>query len=286
MSYTKAGSLKINILRGIPVFIHWSLPAGGLLISTFVGFALPDVIYFCIAYTLLIVIHELGHASAARYFGLGIFRLQISGAGGQCVTGTPRTFIAAIAFSTAGILAQALLLIGTLIYLEIIGKPMSIFGTCLSIAFVYVNCAMLVVNLIPRKRPRDNFGTDGYLLWKLTVNRIRGKSYAFPDTSATLSPKKRLAELQGFVPPGFTTGIEILNDNHTTMEFVVSALNTHLRMPQEEAIAAMLDIHAKGGLLISLPTYEKAISVATAITSDAIANGFSLICRPVVVQQN
>jgi ATP-dependent Clp protease adapter protein ClpS len=88
------------------------------------------------------------------------------------------------------------------------------------------------------------------------------------------------------VPPGFTTGIEILNDNHTTMEFVVSALNTHLRMPQEEAIAAMLDIHAKGGLLISLPTYEKAISVATAITSDAIANGFSLICRPVVVQQN
>ena len=285
MSDTKKGSFKLNILKGIPVSVHWTFLAGGLLISVFVKFDLPDTICFCIAYALLVIIHELAHATAARFSRLQVFEVEISGTGGLCLTESPRNFSAAMALSSAGILAQVFILVSTLFYIEIFGKPTSNFGECLAITFIYVNVVMLVFNTIPSKEPSDNFGTDGYLLWKLLANRIRGRPYTFPDTSATFPPETRLIKLQGFMPSGFKTGIEILNDNDTTMEFVVSALTTHVNMPEEEAISAMLDIHKKGGLLISMPTYEKAIGVATAITSGAKANGFNLICRPVDVEQ-
>ncbi|MEJ2156889.1 MAG: ATP-dependent Clp protease adaptor ClpS [Desulfobacteraceae bacterium] len=256
-----------------------------MLIYIIIKFAIPETIYFCIAYTLLIILHELGHASAARILGLKVFSLEISGAGGLCITEPPPNFITAIAFSSAGILAQALLLLGTASYLIIFGNPTSIFGTCLVITFTIANGIVLVLNLIPHKRHGDDFGTDGYLLWKLLANRVRGRHYSYPDTSATFSSKTRLTQLQGFMPPDFTTGIEILNDNNTTMEFVVSSLTTHLNMTQEDAISMMLDIHTNGGILISTPTYEKATRVATAITADAKANGFKLRCRSVAVQQ-
>jgi ATP-dependent Clp protease adapter protein ClpS len=86
------------------------------------------------------------------------------------------------------------------------------------------------------------------------------------------------------VPQGFESGIEILKDNNTTMAFVVSSLTTHLNFTREEAVAVMLTIHTKGGILISLPSYEMANNVANAITADAMANGFKLICRSVRVQ--
>ena len=144
---------------------------------------------------------------------------------------------------------------------------------------------MVILNLIPQKRHRRNFGTDGYLLWKLAKNRILGKSYVFPDTSPTFSSKTQLIQLEGYMPQDFKTGIEILNDNNTTMEFVVSTLTTHLRITQEEAISIMADIHTKGGILIPFPSFKKASHVASAITSDAKLNGFKLICRAVNVQQ-
>jgi ATP-dependent Clp protease adapter protein ClpS len=285
MSDNKTGNLKIIIIKGIPVYVHWSLLLAGLLISINAKFAIPETIYLCIGYTLLIILHELGHAYVARYFGLKVLSIEISGAGGLCLTETPPTFIAAIAFSSAGILAQAFLLLGTVLYLITIENAPSVFSTCLVISFIIANGVIIVLNLIPWKRHIDNFGTDGYLLWKLIVNRIRGKSYVFPDTSATFSPKMRLTQLQGYMPPDFKTGIEILNDNNTTMEFVVTALTTHLNIPREEAIEMMLDIHSKGGILISLPSYEIANKAADAITSDAKKSGFKLICRTVDVQQ-
>ena len=285
MNNKKAGSLKIFILKDVPVYLHWSFPAAGLLLYIFAKFAIPETIYLCIAYTLIIILHEIGHASVARFFGLEVFSIEISGAGGLCKTEPPPNFIAAILFSSAGIMAQTVLLLSTVFSLEIFGNPTSVFGRCFAITFIYANSAMIVLNLIPQKRSGENYGTDGYLLWKLTVNQILGRLYVFPDTSATFSPKTQLTRLQGYIPQGFKAGIEILNDNTTTMEFVVSTLTTHMDIAQEEAIAMMLDIHRKGGILISLPSYEKASEVARAITSDATANGFKLICRAIHIQQ-
>jgi hypothetical protein len=45
--------------------------------------------------------------------------------------------------------------------------------------------------------------------------------------SVILSPETSLLTLPNFVPPGFKCGVEVLNDDATPMEFVVSMLSAH-----------------------------------------------------------
>jgi ATP-dependent Clp protease adapter protein ClpS len=98
-----------------------------------------------------------------------------------------------------------------------------------------------------------------------------------PDTSLTANPR--------FVPPGFTQGIEILNDNTTPMEFVVTVLSAHMGLSREEATHTMLTIHTCGGALIPAPSLAEAQRIAAQITAEAAKNSHLLICRPVSIRQ-
>lgn len=278
------GTIKILEVDGVPVFAHWSLIAGAALISLFAAFDATAIVTLCLAYIFLISVHESAHALAARALRLKVFSISISGVGGLCRFQPPPSYGAAFLVISAGLLAQALLFVGTLVWLATFGEPASSQGAYLATSFTYVNSAIFLLNLIPEKPQQCHFGTDGYLLWKLALNKLHGRPFAMPDTSATFSPETRLAELRGFSLAGFETGIEILNDNTTPMDFVVGALATHLQVARDEAVALMLDIHARGGLLIALPSHEQAITVANAITSDALANGHPLVCRPICTQ--
>jgi len=53
------------------------------------------------------------------------------------------------------------------------------------------------------------------------------------------------------VPANFRCGVEVLNDNSTPTEFVVEILQTQLKLAYAEATAAMLDIHKRGGSIVS-----------------------------------
>jgi ATP-dependent Clp protease adapter protein ClpS len=99
--------------------------------------------------------------------------------------------------------------------------------------------------------------------------------------SAILSPGTSLLTLPDFVPPGFKCGVELLNDNLTPMEFVVSMLSAHLSLPRKEAIRVMLAIHSNGGALLATPTRAEAEAVAGAITTAASLRGYPLVCRAV-----
>jgi len=94
-------------------------------------------------------------------------------------------------------------------------------------------------------------------------------------------PETSLLSLKGFTPAGFRCGIEILNDNTTPMEFVVSVLRNAFALSEADAIRTMLDIHRKGGVLLSQNTFGEAQRIADAITVEARANNHSLICRAV-----
>jgi ATP-dependent Clp protease adapter protein ClpS len=187
--------------------------------------------------------------------------------------------------SSAGLLVQCALLIITLAYVGIFGIPRSAPAVSQVTTFIYVNIAMFVLNLIPEKPRGSDLATDGYLVWELINRKIRGLPYAYPDTSATFTPETRLYQIAGFVPEGFSTGIEILNDNTTPMEFVVEMMTTHLKMSREKAIELMLAVHTKGGLLVPLETYEGAVRTAAAISADAAAKGHALMCRAVDVRK-
>jgi ATP-dependent Clp protease adapter protein ClpS len=264
--------------------MHWSFPAGGLLLSLFLRATPEETFYLCVTYVLLIVLHEAAHATAARYCGLKVSSVELSGIGGRCGFEYPRSFHAALVCSAAGLVAQAVLLAGTLAWLEYFGEPTSTPGRCVAMVFTVLNGVLLVTNLVPAKSRWSHVGTDGYLIWRLTLNRIRQRPYAFPDTSLTFPPETRLTQLEGFTPPGFSTGIEILNDNTTPMEFVVGVLASQLQISRDEATKLTKAIHAKGGLLIPLSTYEHAVRVAAAIGAEASVYGHRLVCRPVDTQ--
>ena len=77
-----------------------------------------------------------------------------------------------------------------------------------------------------------------------------------PETSLLTIPK--------FVPPGFVFGIEILNDNTTPMEFVVTVLRAHLGLTEKDAVRTMLGIHEQGGVLLAMPSLVEARRIAEA----------------------
>jgi ATP-dependent Clp protease adaptor protein ClpS len=94
-----------------------------------------------------------------------------------------------------------------------------------------------------------------------------------PDTSLLSRPE--------FVPAGFRYGVEILNDNGTPMEFVVSVLQAHLGLTRLDAARSMLAIHWRGGVLLPLPSQAEAHRVAEAVTAEAAAQKYPLVCRAV-----
>jgi ATP-dependent Clp protease adaptor protein ClpS len=96
------------------------------------------------------------------------------------------------------------------------------------------------------------------------------------DTSLTSMPE--------FVPAGFTQGIEILNDNTTSMEFVVDVLSAYVSLSAEDSTQAMLAIHTRGGVLISMGSLAEAERIAAQISAEAAKRGYPLICRPVSIR--
>ena len=96
--------------------------------------------------------------------------------------------------------------------------------------------------------------------WVDALLRRVGRPASVPRVSAgsvppsiVLPPETSLRTLPNFAPPGFSCGVEILNDNATPMELVVDMLTSHLGLGRQEAVRVMLEIHTKGGALVGLP---------------------------------
>lgn len=283
MSDKRAGYVKLLRIHGIPLFVHWSVPAGGLLISAFAGFRPVEAAYFCLAYVFLICTHEFGHVAAARFLGLAVFAIDLSGLGGQCRLQPPTGIKDTLLVFSAGLLAQIALLTLTLLYLAVFGLPASLFGVCVVQTFTVANVVVLVLNIIPGIA-NNGVATDGYVLWRLFLHVFRKQPHPLHPisvgTATIFPPDTSLLSIEGLAPAGFATGIEILNDNTTPMDFVVATLSRNLNLDRAEAIALMLAIHRKGGELIPLPK-DRAQRIAAAITSDARQNNHGLVCRAI-----
>jgi ATP-dependent Clp protease adapter protein ClpS len=102
-----------------------------------------------------------------------------------------------------------------------------------------------------------------------------------PQNPVVLPPETSLLELGGFAPPGFSHGLEILNDQRTPMQFVVDLLNTHMGLSHHDSIRIMLDIHNRGGALLPTVSATEARRIAAAITADAAREKHPLACRAV-----
>jgi hypothetical protein len=250
----RSGCFKLAQVGDSEVLVHWSLPAGGLLVAAFVHADAKQWVYFCLAYLLLVIIHEAGHVLAAVALRLKVFAVEITGVGGLCRIERPRRVRHSVFVYGAGLLAQALVFSITLACIDILGSPGNPFAGAIVFTFTFVNVVLFAINLIPRRSARSGLATDGSVLWRLFLHAFRGHPHPQPPliaTSADQSPivpqDTILLKRPGFRPPGFVHGIEILNDRSTPMEFVVTSLMTHLGLTKDQAIVKMLDIHNTGG---------------------------------------
>jgi len=77
-------------------------------------------------------------------------------------------------------------------------------------------------------------------------------------------------------PPMFK--VLLLNDDYTTMEFVVEVLMYVFHKPLEEATRIMLNVHRRGSGLCGVYPHEIAQTKVETVESLARENGFPLKC--------
>ncbi|MFM1921590.1 MAG: ATP-dependent Clp protease adapter ClpS [Candidatus Hydrogenedentota bacterium] len=70
----------------------------------------------------------------------------------------------------------------------------------------------------------------------------------------------------------------LLNDDYTTMEFVVAVLMEIFRKPQDEAVRIMMDVHKNGMGVAGVYVKSVAEAKAEAVHDRARENGHPLRC--------
>jgi ATP-dependent Clp protease adapter protein ClpS len=122
----------------------------------------------------------------------------------------------------------------------------------------------------------DVLGFGGLLAGRAASGKLLWSPVFAPDTS--------LLTVKGYVPEGFSCGLELMNDNATPMAFVVSVLMRCVGLGESEATRTMLVIHTKGGALLPMPSFEESKRVAELVTAEARNNNHPLVCRAVRVE--
>lgn len=186
------GWLTLGSLRGAPIRLHWTLPFGALAWSRF-SFA-PAM---WLAFALLILIHELGHALLVLRFGLGLSEIALHGAGGYCRHERPGSRYEESVIAWGGVLGQVLLLGGTELVGLVLGPPASAGAAQVRHVFTEANLWLMLVNLLPLG------GLDGAKAWPLVgmlLARLRGHdaggSRAAPEPRSVRDELRALERLE------------------------------------------------------------------------------------------
>ena len=286
-----AGYMQLLTVRGVPVYVHWSLAIPGVAIAAIAGFHPYEAVYCVFGFVALIVAHEMGHVMVAAFCGQRIFSIAISGAGGECRYQPTLSVARSLAIVSGGLLAQAALFLATLSYLSVAGETHGAFERCMVTNFTVVNLLIFVINILPIKarshQHTDGYlATDGYVIWQLFLHKFRGHPHPYSVSVSggkglVFSPVTSMLSMDELVPAHFSIGIEILNDRTTPMEFVVEVLGRRMELSRDGAIEIMLGIHNNGGVLLFLTSKQRAEKAASEISADAIRFGHTLVCRAV-----
>jgi stage IV sporulation protein FB len=142
--------------RGAPIRLHWTLPLGAFAMGRFEF--LPA---FWLAFALLILIHELGHALLVVRYGLGLSEIAVHGAGGFCRHDHSGSRFQGAAVAWGGVLAQLVALLVTYALLFAFGEPSSRHLALFAYVFTSTNLWIMAFNLLPIEP------LDGATAWPL-----------------------------------------------------------------------------------------------------------------------
>jgi len=285
------GFARLASVADIPIYVHWSCFLGGVVLAAAGSFdqhLLPPLI---LGYLLVILIHEAGHAVAARWLGLKVFSIRLRGLGGVCITEPIPGARATLVVFSAGLVAQIALFAAVFAGRQLWDKPEGPMLAGFIYALTFGNAFAFACSLIPMTS-REGRPTDGRVLLQLAQDRFHGRTVlggTLPSmNSAALSPvftpETALLTIAELVPPGFEQGVEILNDSQTPLDFVVDVLMRHFGSNGRQAIEQAVEIHNRGGLLMPLASVGEAERIAAAVAADAEAAGVLFVCRAVSLE--
>jgi hypothetical protein len=156
---------------GVALLAHWSLPLGALLAG---GLDFRPLAW--LAFVLLVLIHDAGHALMVRWTGNRAVAWELTGFGGVCrwrggASPAKRALIA-----WGGILAQALVALTTWIGTSIFGAPTTPWGATIVSTLIETNLWVMALNLLPIP-PLDGaiaWGLFGHLgdSWRAAERRV------------------------------------------------------------------------------------------------------------------
>lgn len=172
-----AGSVSIGKIKGVPIYLHWSFPAGAIIPMGYARFSPIPSLYLCMGYVFLVALHEVGHLAAARITKHHVFSIGISGAGGQCLCEVPRSLKSAALIYSGGLVAQLALLAIGILGIQLLDDFGSFAYSYFIVTCTAMNAAILLLNAIPIKGgPHGGSPTDGYVLWQLLKRYLRTRA--------------------------------------------------------------------------------------------------------------
>ena len=162
------GYFRVGRLAGVDLRLHWSVPVGALV---FGSLRFEPVLW--LAFLVVILLHELGHALLVRAVGFRVTGLDVTGFGGQCRWRGKGDALDHGVIAWGGVLAQSLLLLATLLVTAFFGHPKGHAGSLVEHAFVEVNLWIMAINLLPFPP------LDGARAWPL-FSELKGRGWTLP----------------------------------------------------------------------------------------------------------
>jgi stage IV sporulation protein FB len=159
----ESGFWKLAHWKSIPIYAHWTILLWFpwyLLQGSSLIWVVPT--FFCFATILLL--HELGHAIAARYTKTRVHAIRLFVMHGECQHDTPYYETEDILIAWGGVIGQLCLLVFALATQYLLKLYSPVLTYILSPIFdvlIRTNLLILAINLIPVKP------LDGYIAWRI-----------------------------------------------------------------------------------------------------------------------
>jgi len=138
------GYWTVTRVGGVPLRVHWSAAVGALV---FGGLRFAPAAW--LAFLVIVLLHEVGHALVVRALRHRVVALEVTGFGGLCRWSGAATPLERSLIAWGGVLAQAVLLIVALVVFALGGFRVVPFGGELAYTFVWTNLWLIGLNLLP-----------------------------------------------------------------------------------------------------------------------------------------
>lgn len=223
------GFLELFRIRRVPVRLHWLV-----LVLVFLQLLARRSLLSLLAFAIILIGHELGHAWMARRYRLKVHEIRIYPYAGECSIDPPNSPREDVLIAWGGVLVQFALLLVALVVRQA-GVVQGAGALEFVDTFVGPNALMIAFNLLPI-RP-----LDGHTAWQLRHLRAAPRRLpSLPDVSRrtptpSAGPPRTRASRPASVPPRTSTrDPELSREQREAVEALVDGAFKRARTPKDE----------------------------------------------------